>query len=74
MLRVKAVAQRLDCSISTVYALINTNLLGHHRCPGIRVSEDQLQRFLDETKRERSEPPPRKAANPLRPVLRHISL
>jgi excisionase family DNA binding protein len=42
MLRVPQVAERLNCSVSTVYGLIESGRLGHHRCPGVRVSEEQL--------------------------------
>jgi excisionase family DNA binding protein len=52
MLRVGEVAERLCCSISTVYGLIEIGKLGHHRCPGVRVSEDQLAAYLEETRRE----------------------
>lgn len=52
MLRVPQVAQRLNCSVSTVYSLIESGRLGHHRCPGVRVSEEQLKEYLEETRRE----------------------
>jgi excisionase family DNA binding protein len=52
MLRVSAVAKRLDCSEATVYALIEKGILGHHRCPGVRVSEEQITEYLDKTRRE----------------------
>ena len=47
MLRVSQVAKRLNCSVATVYQLIETKRLSHYRCPGIRVSEDQLTEYLD---------------------------
>ena len=59
MLKVNEVAIRLNCSISTVYTLIETGKLGHYRCPGVRVSEDQLAAFLDESKQERGPSVPR---------------
>jgi len=52
MLKVSPVATRLNCSFSAVYVLIETGRLGHHRCPGIRVSEEQLAAYLDETCRQ----------------------
>jgi excisionase family DNA binding protein len=52
MLKVSQVANRLNCSVSTVYTLIETGQLGHHRCPGVRVSEEQLAAYLEGTCRE----------------------
>ena len=73
MLRVNQVASRLSCSASTVYALVESGRLGHHRCPGVRVSEEQLATYLERTKRERGKPDSVKAQPP-RPRLRHITL
>jgi excisionase family DNA binding protein len=73
MLRVAQVAERLNCSVSTAYGLIESGKLGHHRCPGVRVSEEQLAVYLEKTKREREEPNPAKKKPP-RPKLRHITL
>lgn len=76
LLRVEAVAKRLDCHPTTVRKLIKKGLLGHHRCPGIKVSEEQLQDYLDgsrRTKQERSEPKPCKP-KPRRPRLRELKL
>lgn len=73
MLRVPEVAKRLSCSESTVYDLVESGKLGHHRCPGVRVSEEQLAEYLEETKRERRAPQPRKL-QPHRPRLRHVKL
>lgn len=52
MLRVSQVANRLNCSVSTVYSLIESGLLSHYRCPGVRVSEEQLLAYVESTKRE----------------------
>src|SRR5438477_274590 len=52
MLKVSQVANRLNCSVSTVYTLIDTGQLGHHRCPGVRVSEEQLAAYLEGTCRQ----------------------
>ena len=71
MLRVPQVAQRLNCSPSTVYGLIESGKIGHHRCPGVRVSEEQLAAYLEKTKREREDPSPMKSRPP-RPQLRHV--
>lgn len=74
MLKVSQVADRLSLSASKVYELIEQGKLAHHRIDGaIRVSEEQLVEFLDETKRERREPEPRKS-QPRRPQLRHVRL
>ena len=73
MYRVKAVAERLNCSESTVRSLIARGLLEYHRCPGIRVSEEQIAEFLEETKREREKQEPRKQ-KPSRPQLRCVKL
>lgn len=46
MLKINQVAQRLNCSVRTVYQLIESKRLPHYRCPGIRISEDQLNEYL----------------------------
>jgi excisionase family DNA binding protein len=73
MLRIRQVAERLNCSISTVYNLVETGKLGHHRCPGIRVSEEQLTAFLERTKREQDMVPQSRPSSP-RPRLKHITI
>lgn len=73
MLRVSDVAKRLNCSVKTIYAEINSGRLGHHRCPGIRVSEEQLKAYLDATKSEGTVGLQQPAV-PARVRLRHISL
>ena len=73
MLKVAAVANRLNLSVSKVYELIDAGRLGHHRMDGaIRVSEEQLQAYLEETKRGPGEVP--KEMNSSRPRLRHVHL
>ena len=73
LFKVQEVAQRLNCSVSTVYSLIESGRLPHHRCPGVRVSEEQITAYLNNTKREQLEPssPQPKLS---RPVLKHIRL
>lgn len=66
------VAQRLNNSISTIYALIESGELEHYRCPGIRVSEDQLDRYLQSSERGRRESRPARSPRP--PKLNHIRL
>ena len=73
MLRVKQVAERLNCSISTVYSLVESGKLGHHRCPGIRVGEEQLAAFLEETKKEQGPVSLPRSPGP-RPRLKHITI
>ena len=74
MLRVREVAQRLNLSESTVYGLVESGELPHHRFRGaIRVSEEQLAAYLDLTKQERRESAPR-IRKPRRPQLKHIRL
>ena len=52
LFKVQEVAQRLNCSTSTVYHLIESGQLSHYRCPGVRVSEEQITAYLNNTKRE----------------------
>ena len=66
-------ADILKCSESTVYDLLAKEKLGSHRCPGLRISDEQLQAYLEETKRERSEQQPRQR-RPRLPRLRHVKL
>jgi excisionase family DNA binding protein len=54
MMKVTEVAQRLNCSPSLVYALIESgrlkcHVIGNGRQGGKRVSEEQLAAFLMET-------------------------
>ncbi len=60
MLRVKEVAARLGCSLSTAYQLIESGRLPSHQVgmrKGIRVSEDDLRAYLDRC-RSQKEPKP----------------
>jgi excisionase family DNA binding protein len=69
MLKVSQVSQRLNLCISKVYELIQSNELSHHRIGGaLRVSEQQLQEFLDSCK---SEAPVRRAP---RRRLKHVRI
>lgn len=70
---VKEAAAILNCSESTVRNLIDTGQIGYHRCPGKKISAEQLAEYLEETKRERREPKPRKS-QPHRPRLRNIKV
>jgi len=74
VLRVKQVAERLSLSESKVYELVEQGKLGHHRMDGaIRVSEEQIAEYLDETRREPAAPRERKTTGS-RPKLTHVRL
>ena len=71
MLRVKQAADRLSLSESKIYELVSRGEFHHHRMGGaIRFSEEQVQHYLEETKRERGNAPPKRQTP--RPRLRHI--
>ncbi len=72
LLTVAMVAKRLNHAASTIYALIESGRLAHYRCPGIRVSEEQLMTFLESVKEPVQSP--EKTQTPVRSKLRHISL
>jgi excisionase family DNA binding protein len=71
MLTVKAVAERLSVSEATVYSLIESGKLRHHRIGmgrgTIRVTEEFLQEFLDGTEVT-------KASAPRQVKLKHLRL
>ena len=75
MLTVKEVATRLRLCLSKTYALLDSGKIAHYQFDGAkRVSEEQLQRFLETSeKRERGEATPGKRSHP-RPRLSHIKL
>jgi excisionase family DNA binding protein len=73
MLTIRQIAERLNCSISTVYLLIESGRLTHYRCPGIRVSEEQLAEYLDSTKRGPRHESDAKPTGP-RLQLKHITI
>lgn len=52
MLKITQVAERLNCSVSTVYQLVESKRLPHYRCPGIRISEEQLTEYLESCQEE----------------------
>lgn len=73
MLRVSQVASRLNCSVSTVYALIESGRLDHFRCPGVRISEEQLSAYLEKSKRVRGPATTRRTTGS-RPVhVKHLN-
>jgi excisionase family DNA binding protein len=73
LLKVSDVAKRLSLSESKIRKMIDQRKLGFHRMDGaIRVSEEQIAEYLDETRQERGSEP-RKPRIP-RPRLKHIRL
>lgn len=64
MLKLRQVAQRLNCSLSNVYALVESGELAHTLVgangKGIRVSDDQLKAFLAEREKKKPDPDPSK--------------
>ena len=76
LLTVKQLAERLSLSTSRVYSRINQGKLSHHRIGNergaIRVSEDDLNRFLAATHQLASDDDCRKPA--ARPKLKHVHL
>ena len=74
MLKVSQVAQRLNLSESKIYQLVEEGKLAHHRFDGaIRVSEEQIAAYLEDTRQERQEHEPRQR-QPRLPRLRHVRL
>lgn len=72
MLRVSEVASRLNCSLSTVYQLIETGQLPSHNVglkKVIRVSEDDLREFIERRRtagRQRPAPAQKPTGNPFK--------
>ena len=56
LLNVNEVANRLSHSPQTVRNLIASGVLECYRCPGIRVSEEQLDAYFVRSKRTQSAP------------------
>lgn len=73
LLKIPDVARRLNCSVATVYSLIESRKLPHYRCPGIRVSEEQIAAYLEQSRREAKSDVPPKPRLP-RQRLKHIRL
>ena len=75
MMTIRDVAGRLKCAASTVYQLVETGKLGAFRIGpnggGIRISEQQLEEYLESC---RVAPQERIARKPPRPRLKHIRL
>ena len=74
MLKVGEVAKRLGLSISKVYQLVDRREIGHHRMDGaIRISEEQVAEYLEETRQDRGGSI-RPSRRPPRPRLKNFSL
>lgn len=68
LMRIAVVARRLSISSSKAYELIEKGRLEHHRIDGaIRVSDEQLRSYLDETTRGRKAAALPRKANPRPP-------
>jgi excisionase family DNA binding protein len=68
LLKLKVVAERMDCSLSNVYNLVASGELPVHRVglkKGLRVSENDLEAYLAKVRRQYVvEPPEPVAAKP----------
>jgi excisionase family DNA binding protein len=74
MLKVSEVAKRLSVSLALCYRLITERIIPHHMIgKAIRVSEEQLQSYLDASKREGTESLPARHRQ-LRTRLKNFSL
>jgi excisionase family DNA binding protein len=74
LLKVAQVAERLSLSESKVYQLVEEGRIAHHRLGGaIRFSEEQVDAYLEATKREPREPGPKTPARRIS-RLKHIRL
>lgn len=74
LLKVSDVAKRLSLSVSKVYEIVEKRQISHHKIGGaIRISEEQVAEFLNETLQERGtrERPTRR---PPPPRLRHLTI
>lgn len=60
LLTVKNVMAMLNISMSKMYHLIESGKMPHYRIDGaIRISDEQVNKFLEERKREREDSPAR---------------
>lgn len=71
LLLVSEVAEALRCSESTVYALLESGKLVGHRCPGWRVKPDDLEAYVEGTRKDGRAPERNRSALPR---LKHIKL
>lgn len=74
MMRVSEIAERLSLSQSKIYELVESGALPHHKIGGsIRVSEEQLARYLDSTRRERGPAIPRRTTGTRPAQVKHLN-
>lgn len=74
LLKVSDVATRLSLSASKIYELVESRRISHHKIGGaIRISEEQLTEFLEETRQERGAKE-RSTRQLPRPRLRHLRI
>ena len=77
LLKPRQLAERLNVSISTVYCLVEAGRIACHRIGvgrgAVRVSEEQLAEYLEETKTERREQESR-ISQPRRSHLKNFQL
>ena len=75
MFKVPDVAKRLNCSISTVYGLVDAGKIAAYRIGigrgALRIAEQDLEAFLESCRTQKAE---RVVHKPSRPRLRHIRL
>lgn len=72
LMRIAEVARLLSISSSKAYELVEKGRLEHHRIDGaIRVSEEQIRAYLDDT-RKGSKPPDWSRRSDPRPKLRFV--
>jgi len=69
LLNVNEVATRLSHSPQTVRNLISRRLLDCYRCPGIRVSEEQLEAYLAQANKPANDNPCSRHKSPPQAIL-----
>lgn len=78
LLRLREVAQRLTCSLSNVYALIEAGVLPKHRVglkKGFRVAEEDLLAYLNRVRENTTEGiNPKTKTLSIKIPLKHLSL
>ncbi len=67
LLKMKQVAERLNISLSKTYELVQEERLESYKIDGaVRVSEEQLKKYLDGRKRGQRPPPWPEKTKPVR--------
>lgn len=76
LMKIKRVAERLNIGVSTVYLLVESGRLPHYRVAkgAIRVSEEQIEEYLEGCRREPRTGRPAKAPHRRLPVLEYMKL